>query len=142
MNALNKSFHADNCFVCSECKGHTFNMNHLLCSLICLEKLDGKFYASKEGNLLCEQHYFEETGRVCGGCGKPIIAGSSLNSSSRYLTYSGKIVTMKADGKYPEVRFHRDHFNCTYCHKNLAGEKYKRTKGRQYCGKCHLELFE
>jgi len=46
----------------------------------CVAKLDGKFYASKEGNLLCETHYFEESGRVCGGCGKPIIAGIILIS--------------------------------------------------------------
>jgi len=111
INAMNKSFH-DACFICAQCK--------------C--KLDGKFYTSKTGTLMCEQHYFEETGRCCGYCGKPIIAG--------------KIITMKEDGKYPTVLFHRDHFKCTQCGVALAGERYKRTKGKQYCMQCHLELFE
>jgi len=112
INAMNKSYHTDTCFVCSQCK--------------C--KLDGKFYTSKSGSLMCEQHYFEETGRLCGYCGKPVIAG--------------KVITMKEDGKYPTVLFHRDHFKCVHCGLALAGERYKRTKGKQYCLQCHLELFE
>jgi len=69
---------------------------------------------------VCDKNY--------GGCGKPIIAG--------------KIVTTKAEGKYPEVRFHKDHFECAYCHKNMAGQKYKRNAERFYCSQCHLQLFE
>lgn len=34
-----------------------------------------------------------------------------------YLLTLGKIITTKAEGKYPEVRFHKDHFECAYCHK-------------------------
>jgi len=112
MNALNKSYHPEGCFVCFECKG----------------PLDGKFYASKKGDLLCEHHYFAENGRICGGCGKAIIAG--------------KVVTTKAEGNFPEVRFHRDHFKCAYCNKEMAGERYKRKGDKFYCPTCHLQLFE
>jgi paxillin len=117
LNAGTKSYHPDGCFVCSVCKS----------------QLDGKFFASTTGDLLCEHHYFMENGRICGGensggCGKPIIAG--------------KIVTTKAEGKYPEIRFHKDHFECAYCHKNMAGQKYKRHLEKFYCSQCHLQLFE
>lgn len=64
LNAGTKSYHPDGCFICSKCKA----------------PLDGKFFASTTGDLLCEHHYFMENGRICGGensggCGKPIIAG-------------------------------------------------------------------
>lgn len=90
--------------------------------------------------------YFQENGRICGGCGKPVVAG--------------KIITMKAEGNNPQVMFHKEHFNCTYCHINvflfffklippsytfdlqMAGQRYKRKDGKQYCTKCHLQLFE
>jgi hypothetical protein len=73
LNAGTKSYHPDGCFICSVCKA----------------PLDGKFFASTTGDLLCEHHYFMENGRICGGensggCGKPIIAG--------------KIITTKAEG--------------------------------------------
>jgi len=118
INALNKTYHGETCFAC----------------ILCKQKLDGKYYASKKGDLLCEKHYFEESGRLCGGCNQSIIAG--------------KVITMRAyldttDNKeYGEVKFHQEHFKCTSCPKSLIGQKYKRMKGRQYCIQCHLENFE
>jgi len=118
INALNRSYHGETCFVC----------------IVCKVKLEGKYYASKKGELLCEKHYFEESNRLCAGCQQPIIAG--------------KVVTVKSykdptdNQEYGELRFHRDHFKCSRCQTLLAGQKYKRMKGKQYCLNCHLELFE
>jgi hypothetical protein len=83
------------------------------------------------------------------GCSKPIIAG--------------KVVTCPAVPGYKELKFHLEHFECSYCKKKLANEKYKRQKGKpyvqqplildlhciltnvllfRYCMGCHLKLFE
>lgn len=61
-------------------------------------------------------------GLLCEKCKEPII--------------TGKCITMGAK------KFHPQHFNCTYCKKNLAGAGYKRKDEQPYCGKCYLQLFE
>eukprot|EP01123_Difflugia_compressa_P004267 TRINITY_DN15641_c0_g1_i1.p1 TRINITY_DN15641_c0_g1~~TRINITY_DN15641_c0_g1_i1.p1 ORF type:complete len:200 (-),score=21.83 TRINITY_DN15641_c0_g1_i1:21-620(-) len=117
-NALNRTYHSETCFVC----------------IVCKAKLEGKYYPSKKGELLCEFHYYQDSGLICGFCSKPIIAGQTITMKP----YNDP--TDKKD--YGEMRFHKDHFKCTRCQGSLAGQKYKRMKGKQYCITCHLELFE
>ena len=57
---------------------------------------------------LCEKHYYDDMGLVCGGCERPIIVG--------------KCITMKGA---KDTKFHVECFKCSYCKKNLAGQKYK-----------------
>jgi len=105
----------------------TWHPEHFICS-VCKEKLTGQFYPSTTGLPLCEKHYYDELNLICGGCGQAIVAG--------------KAITMKGDGGAKDVKFHIEHFKCSYCKQNLAGQKYKKHKGKQYCEKCHLTLFE
>lgn len=111
INALGKGFHPNH-FVCFTCK----------CALT------GTFYPSQTGNPLCETHYYEDLGLICGGCEKPII--------------SGQIITMPGDEGKRDVKFHYEHFVCSFCKTGLGGQKFKKHNHKPYCVKCNLELFE
>eukprot|EP01017_Pseudomicrothorax_dubius_P042673 TRINITY_DN7000_c0_g1_i3.p1 TRINITY_DN7000_c0_g1~~TRINITY_DN7000_c0_g1_i3.p1 ORF type:complete len:143 (+),score=30.40 TRINITY_DN7000_c0_g1_i3:56-484(+) len=50
----------------------------------------------------------------------------------------------KITGEYVtagERAFHKEHFNCEKCKKNLVGQGYREQGGKIYCGPCHDETF-
>ena len=81
----------------------------------------GGFYPDAEGNIYCEQHYYEAQGMWCAGCEAPILGG-------RVIRMDQKV-------------YHPDHFECAYCRKKLAGEHYVNKNEKPYCQKCNLILF-
>lgn len=105
------------CPPCGHCKepieGPTVNAlnksyhpEHFVC-FICKEKLTGQFFPSTEGEPLCENDYYDNLGLICGGCERPII--------------SGKIVNLVLGNDLKDVKYHMEHFECSFCKTKLVG---------------------
>jgi len=123
INALNKSYHPQ-CFKCKVRSSTSFLFANCVSisllshsnSQVCSRDLTGQFFPSPQGDPLCEKDYYDQLGLICGGCEKPIIAG--------------KVITMPGQNGARDVKYHVEHFQCSFCKTNLAGQKYKQRKGK------------
>jgi len=104
VNALNKVFHKS-CFVCSNCK----------------KPFTGAFFATDQGQLLCERHYFESKGLICPGCDAAITSGKMISVGNR--------------------KYHPDHFECSRCKTKLAGQQFNRKEEKPFCPSCYTQMF-
>uniref|UniRef100_A0A914CAH7 LIM zinc-binding domain-containing protein n=1 Tax=Acrobeloides nanus TaxID=290746 RepID=A0A914CAH7_9BILA len=102
LSALGATWH-QKCFVCQDCS----------------RPFIGGAYFELNGMPLCEQHYHERRGSVCGACKQPI---------------SGKCVVALGD------RFHPEHFCCHNCNKQLDKKTFKDYNGQAFCQKCYEKI--
>jgi len=103
INAMGAIWHP-RCFVCKQC-GKTF---------------DGSSFWEMNGAPLCELHYHQQIGAICGGCGKAIL---------------GQCI--KAYGK----NWHPAHFVCSFCQLPLPNGAFTEKEGKPYCSPCYGRLF-
>lgn len=103
---------------CVNALGIGYHPEHFCCAT-CNESLVGAFF-EHEGDVYCEKHYYQKINLLCPDCEKPIYKKC-----------------VNANG----VRYHVDHFKCTFCKKNLAGLAFFMHKGKQYCKEDSLKLF-
>ena len=68
----------------------------------------------------CEIHYHLKRGSLCSGCQQPI--------NGRCITAMNK-------------KFHPEHFNCSFCLKQLNKGTFKEQNEKPYCQLCFLKLF-
>lgn len=68
----------------------------------------------------CENHYHLKRGSLCGGCQSPI--------NGRCITAMNK-------------KFHPEHFNCSFCLKQLNKGTFKEQNEKPYCQTCFIKLF-
>eukprot|EP01101_Sappina_pedata_P009938 TRINITY_DN6142_c0_g1_i1.p1 TRINITY_DN6142_c0_g1~~TRINITY_DN6142_c0_g1_i1.p1 ORF type:complete len:243 (-),score=86.88 TRINITY_DN6142_c0_g1_i1:63-725(-) len=104
VSATDKFFHKE-CFACDKCK----------------QPFTKSFYPNEQGKLLCERHFFEAKGLLCGGCDQPIV--------------SGKAVAVGAK------KYHPDHFECSRCKVKLAGQAYKAKDNKPFCPSCFIQYY-
>jgi hypothetical protein len=70
---------------------------------MCKTLLAGQYFASPDGQPLCEKDYYDAQNLLCGGCGKPIVAG--------------KVITLQGQNGGRDQKFHLEHFECSHCKK-------------------------
>ncbi|XP_043245047.1 paxillin-like isoform X1 [Amphibalanus amphitrite] len=80
---------------------------------------NGSFF-DYEGQPYCETHYHAKRGSLCAGCHKPI---------------TGRCVTAMFK------KFHPEHFNCSFCLKQLNKGTFKEQDDKPYCHQCFDKLF-
>ncbi|MFH4977832.1 hypothetical protein AB6A40_004541 [Gnathostoma spinigerum] len=158
VTALGKTFHADH-FVCDEC-GRSFGdegfherdgrayckadfsrmfaprcngcknpiQNNFITALgthwhpecfVCQEchlPFDAGSFYEYGGIPLCETHYHEKRGSLCASCSRPI---------------SGRCVSAMG------LKFHPEHFCCSYCQKQLNKGTFKEVDRKPFCHKCY-----
>lgn len=83
---------------------------------MCGNAFDGGSFFDHQGMPLCEQHYHEKRGSLCAECRQPI---------------SGRCVS--AIG----LKFHPEHFRCTYCARQLTKGTFKEVNRKPFCHKCY-----
>jgi paxillin len=103
INALGSQWHPEH-FACSHC-GKSF--------------IGGTFFEFN-GRPYCETHYYQQSGSLCAGCGKP-ITGRCVNALDK--------------------KWHPEHFVCAFCMNPLAGGSFTEHKSKAYCKECHGKLF-
>uniref|UniRef100_A0A0K0DWE8 LIM zinc-binding domain-containing protein n=1 Tax=Strongyloides stercoralis TaxID=6248 RepID=A0A0K0DWE8_STRER len=64
----------------------------------------------------CEHHYHQHKGSLCSVCNGPIL---------------GRCVSAMG------VKFHPEHFCCSYCNKQLSKGTFKEVSGKTFCQKCY-----
>lgn len=102
LTAMNAVWHAD-CFACQDC--------HKL--------FNNGIYFELDSVPLCEQHYHERRGSVCGAC-KQAINGRCVGALGQ--------------------RFHPEHFTCQSCKKQLNSKNFKELENQALCQKCYEKV--
>jgi len=103
-----------------EAVGKKWHPGHFVCGT-CKVNLDKNFFSGEDGIPYCEIHYYQSIGLICAECEKPIITGKCV--------------------QFLEVKYHPEHFKCSYCKKNLLGQQYLKQNSKPYCKNCHIALF-
>ncbi|CAJ0943162.1 unnamed protein product, partial [Mesorhabditis belari] len=83
---------------------------------MCGTGFDGGSFFDHQGAPLCEQHYHEKRGSLCSVCRQPI---------------SGRCVSAMG------LKFHPEHFRCTYCARQLTKGIFKEVDRKPFCHKCY-----
>jgi len=91
------------------------------CCTTCHEPLASGIFYELDNNPYCEIHYYAGIGRLCQECQKPIFFGRCI----------------KAKG----LRYHLQHFLCSFCKKDLTGQSFYCKERKIFCKKCNLALF-
>ncbi|KAH3766189.1 focal contact protein paxillin [Pelomyxa schiedti] len=104
---------------CINALGQKWHPEHFVCNY-CHKPFPGGSFFEYQNKAYCEPHYYQMTGAVCAGCGKP-VTGRVLNALDK--------------------KWHPEHFMCAFCMAPLAGGLFKEEKGKAYCGSCHQKLF-
>jgi len=86
----------------------------------CHTPLPGGQFFDYEGWPYCEIHYHAKRGSLCAGCHKPI--------SGRCITAMGR-------------KYHPEHFQCSFCLKQLNKGTFKEQLDKPYCHECFDKLF-
>ena len=68
----------------------------------------------------CELHYHMKRGSLCSACSQPI--------NGRCITAMNK-------------KYHPEHFNCSFCLKQLNKGTFKEQNDKAYCHTCYAKLF-
>ncbi len=68
----------------------------------------------------CELHYHLKRGSLCNACQQPI--------NGRCITAMNK-------------KYHPEHFNCSFCLKELNKGTFKEQNEKPYCNSCYIRLF-
>lgn len=104
---------------CINALGAKWHPEHFVCNYCHKAFVGGAFY-EHNNKPYCETHFYQVTGAVCAGCGKP-VSGRVLNALDR--------------------KWHPEHFVCSFCMNPLSGGAFKEEKGKAYCTPCHSKLF-
>uniref|UniRef100_A0A7E4V113 Paxillin n=1 Tax=Panagrellus redivivus TaxID=6233 RepID=A0A7E4V113_PANRE len=99
LTALGSTWHPE-CFACNDCS----------------RQFSNGIYFEANGVPLCEQHFHERRGSLCGSCHGPI---------------NGKCVAALGQ------RFHPEHFGCSSCNRVLNARNFKDHGGQAFCQKCY-----
>uniref|UniRef100_A0AC35TRK6 Paxillin n=1 Tax=Rhabditophanes sp. KR3021 TaxID=114890 RepID=A0AC35TRK6_9BILA len=75
----------------------------------------GSFF-DHNGMPFCETHYHQQKGSLCDSCKGPI--------SGRCISAMG-------------LKFHPEHFTCSYCNRQLTKGTFKESAGKPFCHKCY-----
>jgi paxillin len=104
---------------CINALGQQWHPEHFTCSY-CQKSFAGGCFFEYGGKPYCEVHYHQQTGSLCGGCGKP-ISGRCVNAL--------------------EKKWHPEHFVCAFCMNPLSGGSFSEHNGKAYCRECYSKLF-
>ncbi|KAH3767171.1 focal contact protein paxillin [Pelomyxa schiedti] len=104
---------------CLNALGQKWHPDHFVCNY-CHRPFPGGAFYEYQSKAYCEPHYYQMTGYVCSGCGKPV---------------TGRVLTAL------DKKWHPEHFMCAFCMAPLAGGLFKEEKGKAYCGGCYQKLF-
>ncbi|XP_028407501.1 PDZ and LIM domain protein 5-like [Dendronephthya gigantea] len=99
--------------------GRNWHPEHFCCGG-CQRSLQNVGFVEEGGLMYCESCYNQRFAPKCASCNQPIIG-----------------VSVKALGKV----YHQEHFTCTHCGKQLAGEGFHVENGDPYCSQDYKELF-
>jgi len=104
---------------CVNALGQQWHPEHFVCQY-CQKSFGGGSFFEFGGKPYCEQHYHQQTGSLCSGCGKA-ITGKCVNALDK--------------------KWHPEHFVCAFCMNPLAGGSFSENAGKAYCRDCHGKLF-
>lgn len=99
---------------CVQACGKNFHPDCFVCGL-CSEPFPGGQFFEHEGLPYCEGCYHEHFGVRCHGCKEPI---------------TGKCITAMG------VKWHKEHFVCLECNKQLAGGSFVEVEKEAHCKPC------
>lgn len=99
--------------------GRNWHPEHFSCNG-CQRSLQNIGFVEEAGQMFCESCYNDTFAPKCASCNQPIVG-----------------VSVKALGKV----YHQEHFTCTHCNKQLAGEGFHVENGMPYCSKDYKDLF-
>ncbi len=103
----------------TEALGHSWHKQHFVCA-VCHREFPNNKFREHNGKPYCERHYFEKFGERCPGCNQPI--------TREYVEALGH-------------KWHKDHFVCTTCGKQLGDVGFLHRDGKPYCERDFYELF-
>eukprot|EP01113_Clastostelium_recurvatum_P030880 TRINITY_DN37_c0_g1_i1.p1 TRINITY_DN37_c0_g1~~TRINITY_DN37_c0_g1_i1.p1 ORF type:complete len:533 (-),score=158.98 TRINITY_DN37_c0_g1_i1:142-1740(-) len=104
---------------CINALGTAWHPEHFVCQY-CQKSFGGGTFYEFGGKPYCDVHYHQQTGSLCGGCGKAIV-GRCVNALDK--------------------KWHPEHFVCAFCMNPLAGGAFTENNGKAYCKECHGKLF-